>query len=213
MQVRFDSARHAYYDAATNRRVPGVTQILTDEGLIDYSFLDPDRRAQVLYRGRWVHAAAAIRFQRGRPLPRSISRGHAMYDGYLEALESFHAAHSITPMLIEQVVVNPESLYAGTLDLASIIDDWLVVLDLKTGDDEPWHRIQTALYRLALPYLPDYQFATDPHRRATLHLRRDGNYAIQWHDDVRDLAWARALVAAWHAKVELGYLDPEKEAE
>lgn len=211
MKIDFDAETHTY---KVNRVVyPSVTQILSDEGWSDYSFLayrparDPcfeNRGEELSYRGHWVHAACALLLQ-GRLRWDSLHSAPA-WAGFVLSCQLAVDRNGITPLLIEQIFFNPEDGYCGTIDLLCVIEDWLVVLDLKTGEKERWHRLQTALYRRGVLYLPVevYPWRGEAHRRATLHLKEDGSPGrLEWMDDVRDYEWARAVVKSWYARKEL----------
>lgn len=208
MRVDFDPIEHRYF--VNRKEYPSVSRILQDEGWSDYSALDSkpprdprfnSRGEEVSYRGHWVHHACAL-LARGR-LRWSSLQSSPQWAGYVQSFKLWKDQSAIVVLLVENIVFNPVDGYCGTIDLLVIYMDWFVVIDLKTGEKEPWHRLQTAFYRQGLPYLPEdlYPWRGKPHRRATLHLKEDGSPArLEWMDDVRDLAWARAIAASWYAR-------------
>lgn len=75
------------------------------------------------------------------------------------------------------------------------------LLDLKTGGESDWHRLQLGLYKPAVaetlraaklahgPYLAD---------RYNLYLTNDGKYRLVKRDNPRDITEACILAQAWH---------------
>lgn len=184
--IHFDADAHRY--TVAGRVLPSVTAVLSRVGLIDATWFTEG--AATL--GTYVHEATRLHDlgsldestvdERVRP--------------YLEAWHKFRITVSayIEPNWIERAVCDPVYGYAGTLDriirLSVEPDHWLI--DIKTGEPDRWHQLQTAAYAACVPFAV---------RRATLYLRDDGNYRFKTHLDRRDIDVFRAALTVhnWRA--------------
>lgn len=96
----------------------------------------------------------------------------------------------------EQIVLNADYRYAGTLDRTfGTRRHRLALVDLKTGDPAPWAALQTAGYELCLK---------EPHYRYALHLRADRTYRLNQYSDLADKHDFLACVRVAHYRLRHG---------
>lgn len=84
---------------------------------------------------------------------------------------------------IEEMVAHPTLRYAGRIDLVFRVGNTLHVVDVKSGEPLPTHRLQTAAYRAALREWAPTIMAADTVRRYALYLRKDELYRLVAHHD------------------------------
>lgn len=141
--IRFDEATHRYY--LGDREVPGVSLILKTMGKQgDYSFLDPF----YALRGKYVHRACHLDMEG--------TLDDATLDPeiipYISAWRKFRIMSHACMISMETICYNASHDYAGTHDFLGYLfhDSRLVLLDIKSGNPENWHRLQLAAYLLAV---------------------------------------------------------------
>lgn len=141
--------------------VPSVTQALKGVGIIDDRWYTEEARE----RGIAVHSACqyldeeCLDWETVSPeiLP------------YVEAYQKFKDESGFVPAMIEEPVFNQVYFYGGILDRTGLLNGKPILLDLKSGDPEPWADLQTAGYLGCLVL---------PHHRYTLRLFPEGRYKL-----------------------------------
>lgn len=93
---------------------------------------------------------------------------------------------------VEVQIDNETHRYSGRVDRLVVINNEPGVLDIKTGQPQPWHALQTAAYAEG-----DYKLA-----RWTLYLRPDG-YKLDRHTDRYD--WTHFLAALSVARLRVAW--------
>ena len=162
MNLTLDLDTHTY--RADGIVVPGVTNVMEDVGIIDYSAVPWDIRENALRRGTAVHLACQFDDENDlRPCGKELA-------GYVAAWRKFRAVTGFTPTLIEHKGFQEQYRYAGTLDRVGHFkngEEW--VLDIKTTEAPWWTRIQVAAYAA---------FFANPatYRRMGVALQADGDY-------------------------------------
>jgi hypothetical protein len=138
--IDFDEAGHLYTIPDGGRRVPSVTEVLKDNGLVDYSF------CTALARERGSAAHEAIHFDVEGDL--DTSSLDPIVAPYVEAARVARQALEVEPILAEAVVFSALYGYAGKLDLLAYLRGRrrLVVIDWKTGAAPPAVALQLAGY-------------------------------------------------------------------
>lgn len=162
----FDEATHTYY--YNGNKVPGVTSILEDVGLSDFSMVPPDILAQAQALGTEVHHITELS-DKGEDIGIQASEaGMAMLLQYDQFIYDFQ----VTFIEVEKKIFCEKYLYAGTLDRIAVfnkLSDKPVLFDIKTGQPSISHQIQTAAYEYA--YKEDKRSKMD---RYTLYLSTEG---------------------------------------
>lgn len=163
--LTFDAATHTYYlDGAI---LPGVTSVLKNARLIDYSFIQQDVLQRAAHRGTAVHLA--LQYLDEGTLDRASIDPEL--SGYLDAYERFLEESRFQPAHIEHRVFHGVYRYAGTLDRTGLLNDTLTILDFKTGLVLPGHALQLAAYANCLVMPRRF-------RRIALQLNGDGSYRV-----------------------------------
>lgn len=208
MSLLFDSTdgRHDYWlDGA---RVPSVTQVLKDSGLIRLDGIPPFILEAALKRGSTCHQL--IHYYNENDL--DWSSVDVAYRGYIDGWVSFREQHRVMPLLCEHRVASPRHRVAGTIDLLCEIDNEGWLLDFKTGNPEDVAAdLQTAAYvglstewRVVDEQLSDAFSRFSRWRRASVRLRKDGSFRLIEYSDPRDYSRFQILAAAWHIRSERG---------
>lgn len=164
-------------------KLPHVTAILADCGLIDTEWFTP----QCATRGSLVHLATQMIDERREGelvMPPEIAP-------YASAYRKFRAERpDIKIKEIELPVYSWTYGYQGRLDRIIGIDDGAAVMDVKSGAAFRWHALQVALYAIA----------AGVSRRFTLRLQNDGKYKFDECKDRTDRAAALAAVTIYNWK-------------
>lgn len=204
---------HEYYWNGV--RVPSVTEILDDVGIVDYSSIPFGIREMALQRGADVHTATHyddendLEFDEELWLANSIGyerqyqqtgRGLApTRAGYVSAWRKFRRETRFDPDLIEHQAYNQTYGFAGTLDRmgsSRATSDMLV--DIKCGDAPAWTRLQLAAYA---------SFFESPRRftRVAVELHKDNSYRLfRWEgkDWLADFAAFTSCLSVYRMKRE-----------
>lgn len=195
MSLTFDAATHTYYWCGV--RVPSVTQVLEDVGIIDYSHIPDPIRRHALDRGSAVHLAT--RYSDEGDLAETTVSDEIR--PYLRAWQNFRLQANFSPNYIERQYYQQRYRYAGTLDrvgyyLLPEVTTAPVLLDIKAGEAPDWVRYQLAAY--AAFYQNPAQF-----RRVAVELHKDATYRIfefDCADHSRDLSVFLSALTVYRAK-------------
>ena len=184
-QLAFNAETHVY--RVGDRVLPSVTQVISAAGLIDQTWYTEDGAT----RGTYVAEATAL-WDRDE-----LNEGEldGNLRGYLSAWLMFRAAWPCEILAIEEAVWHPTYFYAGTLDrVARKTGGGRFVIDIKTGQEERWHALQTAAYAACLRERDKVHYD-----RLAVYLRPHGTFTITQHKDPRDwnIFLAALAVANW----------------
>jgi hypothetical protein len=184
----FREADHSYWIGA--ERILGCSEVLQILGILNTEWYD-DRgvdRGLAVHRHTAVVDAATARRAR---LTRSQAAAVALpgpWSGYADSWQAYVTERVRDFLLVEQPLCDAYRRLAGRPDRIAILHHptvHLAVLDLKTGDVEPWHRFQQSIYVLLVhawitakrPQLqrlfPDVDFSKPPVSYG-VYLRADG---------------------------------------
>lgn len=125
------------------RVLPSVTGILKGELFIDDSFYTEDARI----RGTYVHLACHL-YDKGTL---DLDELDSALRPYLDAYILFKGETGFQVNESEVPCYHPQYLYAGTPDKIGIMAGTDALIDLKSGDIQPWCALQTAAYELFFP--------------------------------------------------------------
>ena len=184
--LTFDPETHTY--RMEGEIIPSVTQILKDVGLIDTTFFAPEHAE----RGTRIHAATVFWDETEMDddtLPEE-------WTGYLSAWKKFREETGFVSSHIEQAFCCDEG-YAGTVDrIGKTHKINPLLLDIKTGPPQPWHRLQLAAYTLMVKRelnIPIWDMWG-------VHLRKDGIYAVESYKSIEHSADWLAVLRVYHIK-------------
>ena len=187
--ILLDGSTHTYF--VDGEMKPGVTRVLEDVGIIDYSQIPDGVRVRALERGRHVHQVCQYHDEG------DLGTVPAGLQCYLDAWRRFRDDYVFVPRLIEHRGYHALYGYAGTLDREGVIKDGSdVLLDIKTSVAPWWAAIQTAAYAA---------FMEQPakRRRMAVALLADGNYKVHSYrcaDYARDMNDFHAALNTYRCK-------------
>lgn len=200
--LTFDPTPHHYH--LDGVRVPSVTEVLHDSGLIRLDHLPAFILEAARRRGTDVHAA--LHFVNDGDLDASSVADQ--YQPYLEAWQRYRAERDVVVLLCEHRLASRRYRVAGTLDLLCSIgtDGWLI--DYATGDPATVAKdLQTAAYLgLALewaahdPRLAEVLRRHPRWRRGAVQLRPNGTFRFTEYTAVTDYTHFQTLAGAWHIR-------------
>lgn len=174
LPFRFDYDAHVYY--VNDKPVPNITSMLVTVGKVDPTYYTEDARE----RGRAVHALTADVDLRAVDPTRLVSK----YRGYVLAHVAAMARLKPTFVAVEEPDVHPLYRFGGRPDRVAKVFGVLSVLDEKTGREEKWHAVQTALQAI----LKAWRYGLEPEamQRFTLYLDDGGGFRNKLHPGKRD---------------------------
>lgn len=189
--LQFRAEDHSYH--LNGVRLPSVTEILKDLGLIDTTFFAPEHAE----RGARVHEATVFWDETGMDddtLPEE-------WAGYLSAWKKFREETGFVPSHIEQAFGTEDTIsierYAGTVDrIGKTHTINPLILDIKTGPPQPWHRLQLAAYAILVKRelnIPIWDMWG-------VHLRKDGTYSVKSYRSIEHSPDWLAVLTVYHIK-------------
>lgn len=178
--LTFDEKAHEY--RLGERKLPSVTRLLKDAGLIDERWSSD----AAMKRGSYVHQM--IEFHDEGDLNEQSLDPTLL--PYLNAWVQFKKESKCEILSIEERVFNRAYLYAGTLDRRVMVNGKEWVLDVKTGTKMDHHSIQICLYAMCFER---------PLLRGGIYLKDNGSYKLEPFDDSSDIQVAKAAItlASW----------------
>jgi hypothetical protein len=198
MALHFDPDTHTY--TLDGMPLPGVTGVLADVGLIDYTGAPEEALHRGMERGSLIHAAIYADIENDL----DESSVPPEYMGFLEASRAARAGLQVVPLQVEVPAYHPDMLYAGTPDLIAAatlggrrVEN--VVIDWKSGKAPSWVRYQLAAYASFFPNPGSYT-------RLCVELHADATYRIEplkVADFRRDWNVFQAALTIYRAKREI----------
>ena len=186
----YDDETHTYTMGGT--KVPSVTQVLMDQGLVDTTWFTEAGRE----RGSAVHLAA--RYMDEHTL--DIETVDEDLHGYLKAYKSFKTdtGFDMGEGSIEIPMWDKVHRFAGTPDRIGKLFGVDCIVDFKTGATlAPYTGLQLAGYEL----LTRHNHSPIQHiRRYALRLGREGKYKLTRYEDPTDMKVFVDMVGIYHWK-------------
>lgn len=136
--LTLDHETHTYY--REGREVPGVTRVLGDAKIIDYSGIPQHILDRAAARGKAAHLALEY-LDRGTLDRDSLD---SELEPYVHAYEAFCVDSGFVCGLAEKSRYHKQRGYAGTFDRTGMLGKDAVLLDFKTGAFQEGHLIQVA---------------------------------------------------------------------
>lgn len=168
--IQLDEQSHKYYQNGIE--IPGVTTILSDVGISDFSMVDDDTLKYAAKRGTAVHKACEL-FDRD-----DLGGYSPTIEPYLNSWIDFCRDFSPAFIEIEKLVFCPKYMYAGTLDRVASIGVHEYIVEIKTGQKSRSHQIQMAAYEYA--HKKDRRYKM---KRLCVYLSKEGYDAEPFEDD------------------------------
>lgn len=178
MNLTFDAASHVY--RVDGNPVPSVTQILTAMGCIDKTWYT----SEACQRGTFVHKMLALN-DAGTLDESTVCDG---LRGYLAAWRKFLVEWPCKIIEVERQKCMIDGTLAGTPDRLVVRHYVHAILDIKTGDPEPWHDLQTAAYAVL--------YGNSHLQRYAVYLDENGTYRLKVHSAYGVIIW-RAMLTSY----------------
>jgi hypothetical protein len=162
--------------------IPGVTEILTTAGLINFDFVSPDVLEYSADLGKKVHSTTELYDRQDL----DVTTLHPTLISYLESWIKFKKAYNFIPYGIETQYFHPVYKFAGRLDRVGYIDagGYMALVDIKSGVKAKHHEIQTAGYKILYDY--GKKRAEQIKRRFCVYLSED-DYKVEEHKNNNDM--------------------------
>jgi len=144
LDFQFKEETHEYFLSGV--RIPGVTEILENVGISDFSMVPKETLERAQRRGTRVHKICEL-WDRDKLNLDSLTLEDM---GYLEAWRAFSKKYGVEiPELWE---FNEAKLYSKKFGFAGTLDRYIkgILVDIKTGVKEKSHPVQLAAYRQLL---------------------------------------------------------------
>ncbi len=188
--LRYDADLHEYIDEATGAVLPSVTQMLIKDGKIDTTWLTEEGRR----RGTEVHRLTLNYDLDAIDNPKAVA---SPFKGYLLAwVALMDVLQRPTWEHLEEPFVHPLLRFGGTPDRVGHVWRLLSVGEIKTGDFEKWHPLQTALQ--AILVARTLHCHPEAIARFAFYIKADGRYKVEEHvDHARDFREARKIIRKW----------------
>jgi hypothetical protein len=185
MPFRFDHDTHTYVELGTGRELQHVTGMLKRTGwrLNDQWCTEADR-----LRGEIVHQLTA-EYDLG---VLTVAECDHPLRGYLVAYVTAITILQLRILAVEEALVHPRLRFGGRPD--RVIADAGVVgcLEIKSGDPDRSHPIQTALQAILLE--PELSVPAQLQRRLVLYVKGNGKFKVREHREPGDIVVARQII-------------------
>lgn len=147
----FKEEDHSYWLGA--RRLPSVTQILSDLGFVSPFAKNPDKARL----GKYVHEMIAL-YEEGELDEDALD---PRLGEYLSRWKLIRTPYPPTVRIVLESAVYSEPLgLAGTPDLLVYDDEGVTIVDFKSGNSkEDWHKLQIGGYAALIPEAQQGQIA------------------------------------------------------
>jgi hypothetical protein len=184
LPFRFDRVDHVYWALDTGEMLPHITSMLARTGWIN----DRWYTVESSERGTAVHKLTADYDLGVLDVATVMSR----YRGWLLAWVKLKALLQMTVLHVEEPMVHPILRFAGTLDRVQAVDGRTGPGELKSGDQEKSHQIQTALQAILVE--PTLGIPARFQQRLAFYIQDNGKLKVRPHTDPRDLLEARRII-------------------
>lgn len=144
--VTFKEDTHQYFDES-GIEIPGITAILKSAGLINYGEKSSELFSEdYMLRGKAAHKAVELYSKKSL----DESTVDETIAPYLNAYKKFEKDTGYVSKVAELLVWHPQRRYATQIDNIGHLDKNLILLEIKTGSFQPWHKLQVAGQRACL---------------------------------------------------------------
>jgi CRISPR/Cas system-associated exonuclease Cas4 (RecB family) len=146
---------------------------------------------KAMERGTAVHDMSLnledrLDLQPDKPVEDYINELPEWIRGYANAVRRFNEDYR--PRWIEKELrkVDIELGISGCPDRICVIDEKVSLIDYKTGNNYPWHRLQLALYQILVE-----RAGIQIEQRVNVYLYSSGRYRVGIHNNIKDIhdAW------------------------
>jgi len=183
---RFDVETHQYVDLVSGEELPHITGMLWQTNWID---------------DRWYTEESCDRGQAVHKLTADFDLGALDPDMCVSPFRNYLLAHvkamtTLRPEIlsVEEPIAHGHYRFAGRPDRVERIYGLLSVLEIKSGDPEKSHQIQTALQAIltsSRTNLPAEMWG-----RFALYVKKNGKFKVEQHRDRKDFDEAYRIIRA-----------------
>lgn len=186
LPFRFDVVEHVYTALDTGQELPHCTGMLEHCGYINSRWYTEESAR----RGQAVHKLTADFDLGALDVPSCVSP----FRGYL--LAHVAAMGMLRPEIVavEEPLVHPRFRFGGRPDRAWLLYGLETTADEKTGDQENWHGIQTALHAILRHGAGETLLPPEHVARYSLYLRANGKFYVEEHKDRCDFDKAYEVI-------------------
>jgi hypothetical protein len=178
---RFDRERHEYTDLSTGEIRPNISIMLERAGIADSTWMTVESRV----RGRVVHKLTADH-------DLGVATYPGPYSGYLAGYVTAVGIMRPEWLTIEVPRLHRMYRYGGTPDRSMVYEGLTAMLEIKTGEAEKAHGIQTALQ--AILEAEHLLLSAESIARFCLYLKADGKFKLEEHTRRRDFDTAYRII-------------------
>jgi len=185
--------------------VPGVSEILQSAGLVDFSTVPAERLEKSRKFGNAVHLTCEFS---DRETLDDDSLDPALTP-YLTGWEIFRQEYNLSFTAIETQLYSSLYRFAGTIDRIGHwrIDDSLLIIDIKSGADNPAIKIQLAAYELLVKEALKIKGKV---KRLAVYLNGKGTYSIKEYKDKNDMNIFIGALSVYNWRKKYNLLDKIK---
>ncbi len=140
----FESGPHLY--SVGGKSIYGFSEIAKAMGIINYSAVPVHIRERAMAIGSAIHLGCEY-WDRGTLDESSLSDDTR---GPVDAWKDFRQCNKFEPIVIELPMQNQPYRYCCTPDRVGLLDGKLTLVEIKTGEPQPWHMIQIEAQMLCL---------------------------------------------------------------
>ena len=180
--IHFDEETHTY--TCDGAKVPSVSTIINDLLGSDYSKIDPFYAE----RGTAVHKAIELHLQ--GELDESSLDEHVQ--PYFNGFKKFQKETGFEVESTELKIFSKDLWFAGTLDLIGQIDGKKYLVDIKTGQKQKWHSIQTAGYAIG--------YGDQKIKRGCIYVKKNETYALHAHSSQADFMVFESMAVVYNKR-------------
>src|SRR3990167_10701733 len=201
--LKLDIEKHLY--TFNGVAVPCVSEILQAAGLVDMSNVPAERLAAAQRFGTAAHLALELSDK--ETLDES-SLDPALTP-YLTGWKIFRQEYNLSFTAIETQLYSSLYRFAGTIDRIGHwrIDDSLLIIDIKSGVDNPAIKIQLAAYELLVKEALKIKGKV---KRLAVYLNGKGTYSIKEYKDKNDMNIFIGALSVYNWRKKYNLLDKIK---
>lgn len=184
VNFRFDAALHEYTDLDTGEVLPHITGMLERAGLVDDTWMTEASRE----RGTAVHTLTAAYDLEALDVAQCDSRYRGWLLGHVKVMTILRPQI----LTVEQADVHSQYRFGGRPDRGIRLNGVRGVWEIKSGDEERAHQVQTALQAILEAQhcdLPPWALG-----RWCCYLKGTGKYKVVEHKSRKDFDAAMEVI-------------------
>lgn len=181
---RFDAVEHEYIEPGTGYVFPHITGMLQRTGWIDDTWFTEESSQ----RGQAIHKLTADYDLGALDLPSLVSKYRPQVLGHAKLMSMLQP----TWFAIEEPLVHPRHRFGGRTDRIGLIQNVVSVLEVKSGQRQKSHQIQTALQAILAELVT--RVPPEAIARGAEYITPKGRATREPHDDRRDFDEAYRII-------------------